>query len=688
MFTSFSIALAKTDTQQSCLIDIPGVDWVGEPSPNDWGSTLSKDKITIFVRHQGPGLDKWVQPKDKGCIVVTLPDNKASSSDLDRMLQPVLRKSFSQSKTDVHIVIDKNITLSRHLLPFQATGEDTWAAKLTDYMTTYLPHKFNAVLAEHSRGTVTNEYISNFNRFSRIIISSPRGDDALRFVNSHTNLPPIDIIRGISDAPSWRWTLWLKGGLEGLAKHNPNVRIFEFQSVSSPSKTHSLLQNVKTHGIWKVYSGLKVTKVEGDLGEITGLTKGKYQTNCNNCDNGGIDFQTVGLRYLSDYGDSYINTLSEAYSLDNPADRNHKRSSNLSMNSLLVWLHLPNSSFWVNLNPSEPDRIIDATFGKTAAGRILLNADFQLKKCIAKFTNPNNSPTGKSFWNDIYTSVFKHSSIDLQHINGQLRLSIPTSFRLWIVPGITDVYSTDNDIFISKATLNVKMERDFLSSSSNKLEISDNRVGIDLDSIQIAADSLFKRWVLPSIIEAVNNDTLFAELREVYYSRIIAEWYKGNPSSTFAFSSIIDDGILDDCLSSEPWNPRTVFQQYVESIEKHEYNITEQSQFNVENGIVTMQRTYATGGVDFTHIPLNQIEKEALLGKIPNIENRIVTAFDSYSGISNNCSNLNTGGPGGGAGGNTWFGSFHYIDKEHSHGHGHMHSESDSTGQTNDDDCN
>ena len=45
-----------------------------------------------------------------------------------------------------------------------------------------------------------------------------------------------------------------------------------------------------------------------------------------------------------------------------------------------VGITLPNESFWVNLRPDSPDNIIDPLVAQTEVGKVLLEADLQLKK--------------------------------------------------------------------------------------------------------------------------------------------------------------------------------------------------------------------------------------------------------------------------------------------------------------------
>src|SRR5262249_49950393 len=85
---------------------------------------------------------------------------------------------------------------------------------------------------------------------------------------------------------------------------------------------------------------------------------------------GGVDFSSLELRYVSD---SYHGTtgVEYAYRVDaapgQTVSYGGADAARLSADSFFVWLALPPSSFTVNLNPEEPDRIIDAKLGTTDA---------------------------------------------------------------------------------------------------------------------------------------------------------------------------------------------------------------------------------------------------------------------------------------------------------------------------------
>jgi len=88
---------------------------------------------------------------------------------------------------------------------------------------------------------------------------------------------------------------------------------------------------------------------------------------------GGVDFSTLELRYISD---TFVGAPGVKYSYSVDPDPGQTVSyggadaAKLAADSFFVWLALPEDSFTVNLNPEEPDRIVDSQFGRTDAGRV------------------------------------------------------------------------------------------------------------------------------------------------------------------------------------------------------------------------------------------------------------------------------------------------------------------------------
>ncbi|MBI4981996.1 MAG: hypothetical protein HZC15_02445, partial [Candidatus Omnitrophica bacterium] len=108
------------------------------------------------------------------------------------------------------------------------------------------------------------------------------------------------------------------------------------------------------------------------------------------------------------------------------------------MKYFYIGLTLPNDTFWVNLRPDSPDNIIDQDLAKTELGKILLEADLQLKKDTAQFTSPQ-SIEGKEYWSKLYKKA--------EELFGTDTITIPTLTRPWIVPGEIIIRETDPSVY-------------------------------------------------------------------------------------------------------------------------------------------------------------------------------------------------------------------------------------------------
>ncbi|MEV6323878.1 hypothetical protein AB0M45_22185 [Nocardia sp. NPDC051787] len=124
---------------------------------------------------------------------------------------------------------------------------------------------------------------------------------------------------------------------------------------------------------------------------------------------------------------------------------------------------------------------------------------------------------------------------------------------------------------------------------------------------------------MPRIKDAINGALEFAELRQVYLSRVAAEWYRQRHATGGALASIIDSGDVTNWPALQPWSARDVFNQYVDSYNKHEFNVTKR----IERGDYLYDMTYTYGGVDFSQIPLNQLTRSSLEQVHPDLTNVI-----------------------------------------------------------------
>ena len=281
----------------------------------------------------------------------------------------------------------------------------------------------------------------------------------------------------------------------------------------------------------------------------------------------------------------------------------------------LIGVTLPNDTFWVNLRPDAPDTIIDFELEKTDIGRILLEADLQLKKDTAQCTSPQ-TPDGKLYWDKLYQKAGE--------LFGSENITIPTLTRPWIVPGEIIVRETDNSAYIYKASLKVLLEEDYLKSSQlssvsvQQYNFKDER----LKELNEYSTQLIRELIIPKLTREVNTSQRYAALRQVFFSLVLSRWFKERfRGKQGAYAKLIDSKNLTNLISQEQWSKNTYFNEYKESFQHGEYNIKE--------GVATPYgqtiRSYVSGGIELTGAasPLNSNSFRA--GEGQKITNTMLT---------------------------------------------------------------
>lgn len=278
-------------------------------------------------------------------------------------------------------------------------------------------------------------------------------------------------------------------------------------------------------------------------------------------------YRPIHLRYLS-----YDNLSSSFRIFLDTGDAKGLEKSELTSQTkelfkyFLIGLTLPNDYFWVNLRPDSESQIIDRSLESTDIGKILLEADLQLKKDIANLTSPQ-APQGKAYWDKLYKKAGE--------LFGNENVSIPTLTRPWIVPNEVIIRYTDNSAYIYKATLKVMLEEDYLSTNNAKksgykqFEFNDSR----LKELNQYSSELIRKDIIPGLTKEVNNSKRYAALRQVYYSLILAQWFKEHPIANGHYASRINSRNLFGLYSKETWSKSTYFQAYKKSFNDGEYNI-------------------------------------------------------------------------------------------------------------------
>ena len=306
-----------------------------------------------------------------------------------------------------------------------------------------------------------------------------------------------------------------------------------------------------------------------------------------------LDRQTQGFQIFLDKGDAKY-----------PDQASLAGATKELMDYFRIGLALSNSSFWVNLRPDQKDNIIDPFLEKTDIGKILLEADMNLKKDLANATSPGTKE-GKQYWDKIY--------IKAGELFGEQRLSLPTFTRPWIVPGEIIIRQTPVSAYIYKATLKVMLEQDYLKNAAPAFE--DER----MKQLNDYSSELIRTMIIPSLTLTVNSSKRYASLRQVYYSLILSQWFKmkyvkapdnENPGLSAAgllqtdaallpYVRLINSNDLRGLSSKKPWSKTTYFNQYRRSFQKGEYDESE----TITTPYGQTIRQYTSGGITFATLP-------------------------------------------------------------------------------------
>ncbi|MDE2027309.1 MAG: hypothetical protein KGJ11_02050 [Candidatus Omnitrophica bacterium] len=252
----------------------------------------------------------------------------------------------------------------------------------------------------------------------------------------------------------------------------------------------------------------------------------------------------------------------------------------------LASLTVPEKDLWVNLSPYEKNRIVPQEFGQTVMGRDLLAEDYILKQITASLIYPE-SKIGKKFWKKVY--------VEAQAKYGTTNIPINTFNKVWIVPDKAVVYENGGTAFVLENHLKVMLEQDYLSLA--KHEGIQGVVPQGKETNQLG-NQIVRKFVIPQLEKEVNEGKNFAQLRQVFYSLILATWYKKK----------IKDSILNKIYSNQNkiggvnvsvQDKDRIYQEYLKAFKKGVFNYIQEDP--LPDGQV-VPRKYFSGGVIGAHL--------------------------------------------------------------------------------------
>jgi hypothetical protein len=259
-----------------------------------------------------------------------------------------------------------------------------------------------------------------------------------------------------------------------------------------------------------------------------------------------------------------------------------------SLEYFFLALAFNEDKFWVNLNPEEPQKIIEQDLAATDLGRVMLAADLRLKKDVSVLTNPQTSAAGREYWQRLYD---KAEELGLAN-------KIPVLNRVWIIPDEVRVQKTANRIDILEAKFKVSLEADYLAQDSGAKEAKQK-------ALQDYGRQLMRELILPVLNEKINESYLYADLRDVYQALILARWYKENFSrgNSLLFADI-SETVLEDLNTDLIYDRQQIYRDYMDSLTQGEYDFRQSSggpgKLQVNLQVIT--RRYLSGGIDLRKI--------------------------------------------------------------------------------------
>jgi len=296
----------------------------------------------------------------------------------------------------------------------------------------------------------------------------------------------------------------------------------------------------------------------------------------------------------------------------------------------LASLTIPEKDLWVNLSPYEKDRMIAPNLGQTQMGRDMLAEDYILKQMTASLIYPEKN-LGKTFWDDVYAKA--------RLLYGTTDIPVNTFNKVWIVADKADIFEHGNTAYVVSAHLKVMLEEDYLALSKHQRQPVNVNQGTWLQPCPRAtasvgqydqarcellrvsgmrtqatqrlnvkapqgnnphalASQIIRRIILPQIEKEVNCGQNFAPLRQMFYSMVLASWYKmalkdAILTQIYANKSKVKVGINQD----DPKANEAIFQRYLRAYKKGVFNYIKEDAD--QTGKQSIPRKYFSGGEDF-----------------------------------------------------------------------------------------
>jgi len=277
-----------------------------------------------------------------------------------------------------------------------------------------------------------------------------------------------------------------------------------------------------------------------------------------------------------------------------------QKETALLVKYFLTFLTIPEEDLWVNLSPYESRRIIPDDMALTNAGNTLLEQDKLLKQLSSSLTYPETS-LGKKFWDKVYKIAYeKYGTTDLP---------INTYNKVWIVPDKAIIYDMGDSAMVGDTHLKVMMEEDYLALKKNQRQAT---------ASHSIASEITKEIILPELEKEVNTGKNFAPVRQIFYSLVLADWFKRAIRRNILSVVFINKRKTSGIDSVNRDATEKIYKQYLRIFKKGAYNYIREDVDPNTNQVVP--RKYFSGGCNFGDSAMwaytVQVPDRAVLGRL------------------------------------------------------------------------
>ncbi len=257
----------------------------------------------------------------------------------------------------------------------------------------------------------------------------------------------------------------------------------------------------------------------------------------------------------------------------------------------LASITTPENDLWVNLSPYEKDRIVPEGFGQTAMGMALLAQDYLLKQVAASLIYPEDE-IGKRFWRRIYEEAANKF--------GTTRIPVNTFHKVWIVPhkAVVHEVASATAAYVEESSLKVLLEEDYVATHLNRPAGRPAKG----NPLTATTQDLLREIVIPQLTREINEGKNFAQLRQVYNSLILANWYKRKVKDSILSRVYADQNKVAGVDNGDPQEKEKIYDWYVQAFKKGAYNYIKEETDPLSKQ--TLPRKYFSGGVRLSGIPL------------------------------------------------------------------------------------